>query len=71
MGLATEKHRILRFSEAANYLRVSERTLFDRVQKAEVPHFRVGKLIRFSVAELEQWARNQSRTERDGDEDAD
>ena len=46
--------RILTMPEAAEFLRVSERTLWARVQAGEVPHFRVGKQYRFSRERLEQ-----------------
>ena len=40
--------------EAAQFLRISERTLWDLVQAGEIPFFKVGRQYRFSRERLEQ-----------------
>jgi excisionase family DNA binding protein len=52
--------RILTLVEAATLLRVSERTLWARVKKDELPYFRVGKQYRFVEADLIAWARSEA-----------
>lgn len=49
---------VLSFREGAEYLGVSERTLWANLDK--IPHFRVGKQIRFHLADLREWITKQS-----------
>jgi excisionase family DNA binding protein len=46
---------ILTLDEAALFLKVKKRMLYDRVQRNNIPHLRVGKLIRFSKRALLDW----------------
>lgn len=48
---------ILTLDEAADYLRISSRTLWDQVQHGRVPSFRAGRQHRFSRAALDEWIR--------------
>ncbi len=41
--------------QAAEALAVSERTLFEHTQSKEIPSFKLGRLVRYSVLELEKW----------------
>lgn len=41
--------------EAADFLRIKERKLYDLVARGEVPHTRAGSKILFAGAELERW----------------
>ena len=40
--------------EAAELLRVHENTLYNMVRRGEIEHYKVGKQIRLSAAELEK-----------------
>ena len=53
-----DEQEVLTISEAASWLRISERTLADRLD--EYPHFRVGKQIRFLKSELRRAAKERS-----------
>lgn len=46
---------ILTISEIAQYLRVSERTVYDWAQKGEIPAGKIGTAWRFKRSEVEQW----------------
>jgi len=48
--------QVLTLHEAADFLRVSERTLWELARANEVPHFKVRKQYRFLVSKLEAWA---------------
>lgn len=41
--------------EAANYLGITQRHLRDLVYRRRVPHYKVGRLVRFSLADLDKW----------------
>ena len=46
---------ILTIEEVANYLRVSERTVYDWAQKGEIPAGKIGTVWRFKKTEVENW----------------
>jgi excisionase family DNA binding protein len=46
---------ILTLEETACFLKVKKRMLYDRVQRNNIPHLRVGRLIRFSKSALLDW----------------
>lgn len=41
--------------EISQLLSLKESTLYSKVKTAEIPHYRVGKLIRFKLTEVEEW----------------
>jgi excisionase family DNA binding protein len=52
---------MLTLREAAQKLRVSERTLREWVKRAIVPHVKVGRKILFPLARLERWIEINTR----------
>jgi len=46
---------ILTIEEVAQYLRVSERTVYDWAQKGKIPSGKIGTAWRFKRVEIEQW----------------
>jgi PTS system nitrogen regulatory IIA component len=46
---------ILTIEEVAKYLRVSERTVYDWAQKAEIPAGKIGTVWRFKKSDIENW----------------
>lgn len=48
-------NEILTIEEVAKYLRVSERTVYEWVQKGEIPCGKIGSNWRFKKSELERW----------------
>lgn len=62
MNAAMEQvQRVMTLAEAAIYLKVSERTLWERAKNGEVPSFRLGVQYRFLVSQLEAWAVSQGK----------
>ena len=52
---------ILTIREVADYLKVTERTLYRLVQDGKLPAFRVGNSWRFRREDLDRWISEQSR----------
>ena len=52
---------ILKIREVADYLKVTERTLYRLVQEGKLPAFKVGNSWRFRREDLERWISEQSR----------
>jgi excisionase family DNA binding protein len=52
---------ILTIREVADYLKVTQRTLYRLVQEGALPAFKVGNSWRFRREDLERWISEQSR----------
>ncbi len=50
---------ILTIKEVAEYLKVTERTLYRLAQEGKVPAFKVGGSWRFQLADIEAWIAEQ------------
>src|SRR5574344_1233146 len=50
---------ILTIEEVANYLRVSDRTVYDWAQKGEIPAGKLGTVWRFKKSEVEKWVNDR------------
>ncbi len=49
----------LTLNEAAQYLGVKASTLYSMVERKEIPHYRIGRLIRFTKADLDAFMRER------------
>ncbi len=49
------KDRLMTVQEVAEYLQCSLSTVRRWVARGKVPHYRMGKLVRFRRAELDRW----------------
>jgi len=58
---------ILTIREVADYLKVTERTIYRLAGAKKIPAFKVGGTWRFSRAEIDQWIKQQSSAV-DGDQ---
>ena len=41
--------------QISNYLSIKEKSIYAKVEKKEIPHYRIGNLIRFKKEEIDQW----------------
>jgi PTS system nitrogen regulatory IIA component len=55
-------HEIMTIDEVAEYLRVSERTVYDWAQKGELPGGKLGTTWRFKREEIEKWVNDRLST---------
>ncbi|MDR2135692.1 MAG: PTS sugar transporter subunit IIA [Treponema sp.] len=55
---------ILTIEEVANYLRVSERTVYEWIQKGEIPAGKIGTVWRFKKSEIERWVNDRLQDSR-------
>ena len=53
---------ILRIKDVADYLKVTERTLYRLAQEGKIPAFRVGASWRFKRADIDVWIEAQKRS---------
>lgn len=47
--------RLLTPEELAEYLGISVHTIYQMTSKRRIPYIKVGRLIRFSESEIQQW----------------
>ncbi len=59
---------ILTIKEVAEYLKVTERTLYRLAQEGKVPAFKVGASWRFKRADIDAWIEGQKPAGRQNDE---
>jgi excisionase family DNA binding protein len=51
----THESRIFDIDEAAKFCSLSKATLYNKVSKLEIPHFKKGKRLYFSEDDLKNW----------------
>ncbi len=57
---------ILTLKQVADFLKVSERTIYRLAAAKKIPAFKVGGTWRFSRAELDQWIQLQQKDDKPG-----
>jgi excisionase family DNA binding protein len=50
-----EQIKLLTITELAFYLNVKTKTLYAKVESGEIPHYRIGRLVRFRLDEIDAW----------------
>lgn len=45
--------------ELASFLKVKKRTAYYLVETLQIPHYRIGRLIRFKLSEIEEWMKTK------------
>jgi excisionase family DNA binding protein len=54
-GSSFMESSFLSISEASEYLGVKTSTLYSLVERKKIPHYRIGRLIKFKKAEIDEW----------------
>ena len=60
MATRTHKTDILMIKDVAEYLKVTERTIYRLAAAKKIPAFKVGGSWRFSRGDIERWIQQQS-----------
>lgn len=60
MPTAPNEGEILTIKEVAEYLKVTDRTIYRLAGAKKIPAFKVGGTWRFSRADIDEWIRRQS-----------
>ena len=48
-------HKLLTIAEMAAYLSIKQKTIYAKVEAGDIPHYRIGRLIRFRLDEIDAW----------------
>ena len=62
MPSSTADNAIMIIGEVADYLKVTERTIYRLAGAKQIPAFKVGGSWRFSKTDIDRWIREQSST---------
>lgn len=60
MSTSTREGEILTIKQLADYLKVTERTIYRLAAAKNIPAFKVGGTWRFSQADIDSWIKQQS-----------
>jgi excisionase family DNA binding protein len=63
MPSSTAENAIMTIGEVADYLKVTERTIYRLAGAKQIPAFKVGGSWRFSKADIDGWITQQSAIE--------
>lgn len=63
MPSSTADNAIMTIGEVADYLKVTERTIYRLAGAKQIPAFKVGGSWRFSKADIDGWIKDQSSVE--------
>jgi excisionase family DNA binding protein len=47
--------KLLTISDISAYLSIKQKTLYAKVESGEIPHYRIGRLVRFRLDEIDAW----------------
>ena len=61
MATSAGQSEILTIREVAEYLKVTQRTIYRLAAAKKIPAFKVGGTWRFSKAEITEWIQQQSK----------
>jgi len=69
MPSSTAENAIMTIGDVADYLKVTERTIYRLAGAKQIPAFKVGGSWRFSKADIDRWIQQQSASalQKDGD----
>jgi excisionase family DNA binding protein len=56
--------------ELSEYLNIKRSTLYSMVEFGKIPHYRIGRLIRFKMSDVEAWMRNNGQAPSDANKNA-
>ena len=62
----TSQNGILTIKEVAEYLKVTERTIYRLAAAKKIPAFKVGGMWRFLRADIDSWIKQQANQVREG-----
>jgi excisionase family DNA binding protein len=68
MPTDSSEGEILTIKEVADFLKVTERTIYRLAAAKKIPAFKVGGTWRFSRADIDRWIRQQATQTQEGDE---
>jgi excisionase family DNA binding protein len=60
----------LTIPDLSEYLTIKKTTLYSMVESGDIPHYRIGRLIRFKMSDVEAWMENHRQDPSDANKKA-
>ncbi|PKL40808.1 MAG: hypothetical protein CVV44_04155 [Spirochaetae bacterium HGW-Spirochaetae-1] len=60
-GIPYNGEPLVRYSDVAKYTGLSEGCLRTLVSKNQIPHYKIGKPVRFRMSEIDKWLANRKQ----------
>jgi excisionase family DNA binding protein len=57
----------LTIQEVSEWLHIKPATLYSKVESGDIPHYKIGRLVRFKREDIDQWMEDYRRDPSDGD----
>lgn len=51
--------KLLTILEVADYLNIKQKTIYAKVEAGEIPYYRIGRLLRFTKDEIDEWLKTK------------
>lgn len=61
----TQNSTFMTIDGLSMYLNIKTKTLYTRVSSGEIPHYRIGKLIRFKKSDIDSWMEQNRQVKKD------
>jgi len=61
-----QERKLLTISEVSEYLSIKQKTIYAKVEAKGIPHYKIGRLVRFRLDEIDEWlggCRQDKKTE--------
>jgi excisionase family DNA binding protein len=58
--------KLLDVSQLSEVINVKKKTIYDWTHKKQIPHVKMGRLLRFDLDDIEKWIRRTNRSKRSG-----
>ena len=60
-------NQFLTVQEVSEYLHIKPATLYSKVESGDIPHYKIGRLVRFKREDIDRWMEDYRRDPSDGD----
>jgi excisionase family DNA binding protein len=61
----TKQKELLSTEETAEFLGISKNTLYEWIVQKKIPHFKVGRLVKFKKEDLDSWLKKKKMEEKE------
>ena len=58
--------RLLDITQLSEAINVNKKTIYDWTHKKQIPHIKMGRLLRFDLDDIEKWIRRTNRSKPTG-----
>ncbi|MDX9823280.1 MAG: helix-turn-helix domain-containing protein [Syntrophales bacterium] len=64
MDQTPKNENLLTIEELSEYLNIKRKTLYSKLESGEIPHYKIGRLVRFRMGEVDAWLERSRKTDK-------